>query len=110
MYDPTDEKLGGATVFRKRSNGDKWLAYHLADKSWKVQSTPDKGSNRGWATVDCELCLSEQVMAVTDSTTAEVGARVRVAVAEASLGLSSESRVGDLDALRSVALLPEGKI
>ena len=50
-YEPIDEIVGNATVYKKMGDGaDMWIEYYAGTGKWYVKPTSDRGTNRGWAT------------------------------------------------------------
>ena len=50
-YEPIDEILGNATVYKKMGDGtDVWIEYHAGTGKWIVRRTSDRGTCWGFAT------------------------------------------------------------
>ena len=54
IFDPTDEKIGGVPVFRKRTDADKLLVYVESKKWWVVQPSTNKGTTICFAYISCD--------------------------------------------------------
>ena len=48
-YEPIDEIVGNATVYKKMGGADIWIEYYAGTGRWYVRLTPDRGTNSGWA-------------------------------------------------------------
>ena len=61
MYESTTELSGDMPVYIKVGDGDMWLEYHAAKKSWQVKSTTSKGTSRCLsACVVPDKCLPQE--------------------------------------------------
>ena len=50
-YEPIDEIVGNATVYKKMGDGaNMWIEYYAGTRQWYVKPTSDRGTSRGWAT------------------------------------------------------------
>ena len=57
-FEATDDMSLRGTLYRKKGDADTWLVYHFAIKKWMVQKTSAKGTEDGWAFLQCNsLCL-----------------------------------------------------
>ena len=48
-YEPTDEVIGYARVYKKLGGADVCVSYYASEWKWVVSDTSDKGSGTGWA-------------------------------------------------------------
>ena len=49
-YEPIDEIVGNATVYKKMGDGaDVWVEYYAGTGEWFVKSSSSRGASRGWA-------------------------------------------------------------
>ena len=49
FYQPTDEMVGRASVYRKVGDADTWIEYHESSGKWWMKSTSARGEARGYA-------------------------------------------------------------
>ena len=49
FYDPIEEMVGHASVYRKVGDADTWIEYHESSGKWYVKSTSSRGKDKGWA-------------------------------------------------------------
>ena len=49
VYKPTNEMSGKVTVYQKVVDGNVWLEYNVASKSWQVKPKASKGTSLSWA-------------------------------------------------------------
>ena len=50
FYEPMDEIVGNATVYKKMGDGaNVWVEYHAGTGEWFVKSSSSRGAGRGWA-------------------------------------------------------------
>ena len=50
-YEPIDEIVGNASVYKKMGDGaDMWIEYDAAKGKWFVKQTSSRGKGKGWAT------------------------------------------------------------
>jgi len=49
-YEPIDEIVGNASVYKKMGDGaDSWIEYHAGKGRWIVKPTSDRGTEKGYA-------------------------------------------------------------
>ena len=51
FYEPIEEMLGRASVYRKLGETDTWIEYIESSGKWFVKPTSDRGKASGWARV-----------------------------------------------------------
>ena len=49
FYEPTEEMVGHASVYRKLGDADMWIEYNESSGQWYVKSTSSRGKTRGYA-------------------------------------------------------------
>ena len=74
-------------IYCKLGDPDMWLMYYPSDKRWIVQKTSAKGSNKGWAYLECisYSCLPENgpksKWHVLDNDDFQIQAAVKISIA-----------------------------
>ena len=49
FYEPTEEMVGHASVYRKVGDADTWIEYHESSGKWYVKPTSTRGNASGYA-------------------------------------------------------------